>query len=348
MFRRVIKTSLSIALLTLLLGNSAYSQRQRRPAKPSAKPFTTIAFGSCNRQNRPQPLWQPILQHQPQLWIWLGDNIYGDTDSMEVLNDKYTLQLQNPDYQQLRRQVPIIGIWDDHDYGRNDAGKDYAYRAESQSIMCDFLDVPPDAPQRTHPGAYASHTYGPAGKQVKVLLLDGRYFRDALMRDSTRAYLPNLTGDMLGEAQWAWLEEELRSSTAQVHIIGCGIQFLPEEHVYEKWANFPAAKARLLQLIVDSKQPNVILLSGDRHIAEISRVMLPGRAQPLYEVTSSGLTHTWGQVREEPNRHRIGALIAKLNFGVITIDWAQPGPDITLEVRGEGDALYLQQTIEKP
>lgn len=334
-----------VGCMLLCLCAAAYGQTSRRESR---KPLTTIAFGSCSRQNQPQPLWAPILQHKPQLWVWLGDNIYGDSDSMEVLSDKYSLQLQNPDYIRLKNAVPVIGIWDDHDYGRNDAGKEYPFRAESQALLCDFLGVPADAPQRTHPGAYSSHTYGPPGKQVKVLLLDGRYFRDPILRDSTRACLPSPNGDMLGPEQWAWLEQELQNSKAEVHIIGCGIQFLPQEHVYEKWANFPAARARLLRLIADMKLPNVILLSGDRHIAEISRLVLPGMQQPIYEVTSSGLTHTWKEIREEPNSLRVGALIAKLNFGIINISWASRKPTITLEVRGENDALYLQQQVEKP
>ena len=68
-------------------------------------------------------MWNPINQEHPNLWVWLGDNIYGDSDDMAVLKAKYDLQLQQEGYQKLRAQTPIIGTWDDHDYGRNDAGK---------------------------------------------------------------------------------------------------------------------------------------------------------------------------------------------------------------------------------
>jgi hypothetical protein len=94
--------------------------------------ITRIAFGSCNREWRPQPLWDPILATQPDLWIWLGDNIYADTQGMEAMRQKYAIQLANAGYQRLRAGVPIIGTWDDHDYGANNSGKEYPHKAESQ------------------------------------------------------------------------------------------------------------------------------------------------------------------------------------------------------------------------
>ena len=62
------------------------------------EPLTRIAAGSCNRQDLPQPLWDSILQFQPQLWVWLGDNIYGDTDDMVVLAEKWAEQKKKPGY----------------------------------------------------------------------------------------------------------------------------------------------------------------------------------------------------------------------------------------------------------
>ena len=106
------------------------------------KPLTTIAFGSCSDQKRPQPLWDDIVAQKPDLWIWLGDNIYGDSENMDTLRAKYARQKSNPVYQQLRQSTPIIGVWDDHDYGVNDGGKEYPKRKESQQLMLDFLDVP--------------------------------------------------------------------------------------------------------------------------------------------------------------------------------------------------------------
>jgi alkaline phosphatase D len=242
-----------------------------------------MAFGSCNRQDAPQPLWKPILADHPNLWVWMGDNIYGDSPVMDTLRAKYSLQNAVVDYQVMKASTPIIGVWDDHDYGINDGGKHFAQKKASRDLMFDFLNVPLDAPERKREGGYASHTYGEGEQQVKMILLDGRYFRDTLTRVN-RVYQINSTGQILGDAQWKWLENELKTSTARVNFIVSGIQILPTEHAYEKWANFPQEREKLLNLIANSGVQNPILLSGDRHIAEILKLVDSRFPKGLYEV----------------------------------------------------------------
>lgn len=305
-------------------------------------PLSKIAIGSCNRQDAPQTMWSDILENQPELWIWLGDNIYGDSEDMAVIEKKYKLQLSHPEYQAFIDQVPIIGIWDDHDYGVNDGDKNYPKKEETKTLMLDFLGVPKDAEVRNRPGAYQSFTYGPEDQQIKVILLDGRSFRDELTKETklkNRRYLPNEEGDMLGEAQWAWLAEELTDSKAKVHLIGCGIQFLPEQHGYEKWANFPKARQRLFNLIKEKQVERPILMSGDRHIAEVSAIQIPGYEQKVYELTASGLTHSYEKAKEE-NKHRVGPLIRYKNFGIIDIDWSEAQPAVTLSIHGEKNQVF--------
>ncbi len=304
----------------------------------------TIAFGSCNHEFDEQVLWDPIISHQPDLWVWLGDNIYGDTDSMPLLKAKYEQQNNNLGYRKLKAVAPIVGIWDDHDYGKNDAGKNYPYKKESRDLMYDFLDIPQDSPLRKKEGAYGAYEYGPSGKKVKIILLDARYFRDSLTMEN-RTYIPNETGTMLGEEQWSWLEEELKNSTAKITVIGSGIQILSNEHPFEKWANFPHERERLLKLLTTYQVNGSILLSGDRHIAEISKIEIPDISHPVYDVTSSGLTHTWSAYKFEPNSYRVGELIANLNFGLIHLDWQNDGIKVDLEIRGEADSLYLKESF---
>ena len=91
-----------------------------------------IAFGSCNKTEVENPFWDDVLSLQPDLWIWGGDNIYADTDDMRQMRAMYDAQKNIPAYKALAEQVPIIGTWDDHDYGFNDGGADFEARAESQ------------------------------------------------------------------------------------------------------------------------------------------------------------------------------------------------------------------------
>ncbi len=306
--------------------------------------LSTIAFGSCNNQEKDQAMWKPILLNQPDLWVWLGDNIYADTDNMQAMARMYHKVRSQPDYNKLCAQSSIMGIWDDHDYGVNDGDKNYSKRRQSKELMLKFLDVPLSNPVWKHEGAYQAYTIGPAGSQVKFILLDGRYFRDELKANpgGTPRYFVNETGDMLGEAQWKWLEAELRNSTAQIHIIGCGVQFIHDEHAFEKWGNFPVARKRLLDLLAQIKPTKTMLISGDRHISEVSKMELPGLGYPLYDFTSSGLTHAYAGNTTEPNRFRVSPLVNQRSFGILRIDWSGATPKITMEARGLDNVEFFK------
>lgn len=338
------KYRLYATLLGCALAAGCRTKSPQVTADQSSAAITTIAFGSCSDQKRPQPLWDDILAQKAQVWIWLGDNIYGDSENMDTLKAKYDRQKSNPVYQQLRQSTSVIGVWDDHDYGVNDGGKEYPFRKQSQQLMLDFFDVPAGSPLRRQEGGYSSHTYGPAGKRVKVILLDGRYFRDPLKKNG-KENVPDPSGDMLGEAQWTWLEKELTNSDADVHVIGSGVQVLPEEHVYEKWANFPTSRQRLLDLLSKTKPRGTLFISGDRHIAEVSKVTVPGLPYAVYDITSSGLTHV-SKAHEEANKHRVGEMVAQLNYGLISIDWNAKPLTATVRINGDNRATYLTQEIK--
>ncbi len=303
------------ALAVLLFGLGASGVAQ--------EPLSRIAFGSCNRHDRPQPIWKPVVAFHPGLWIWLGDTIYGDTTDMAVLASKWKAQKENANYGELRAVCPVVGTWDDHDFGANDGGKDYPMKLDSQQLFLDFLDVPRDDPRRKRDGVYDERVFGPPGSQVSVIVLDVRTHRDA----------PHTDGDILDQQQWKWLGETLRASTARIHLIASGSQILPAEHRFEKWADYPRSRQRLLDLVRSLRVPGVIFLTGDRHIGEISR--LDGKP-PIFEVTSSGLTHYYQGFKGEPNALRVGEVFAGLNFGTIEIDWKSGALTLSLRnVAGE-------------
>ena len=264
------------------------------------------------------------------------------------MKQKYDLQLSNEGYQKLTKNCPVIGIWDDHDYGVNDGGKEFVKKKETKALMLDFLGVAEDATVRSREGAYQAYTYGPKGKQIKVILLDARYFRDDIQRDKSKKarYIPNEEGDILGEAQWAWLEAELDNSKAQVHLIASGIQFIPEEHRFEKWANFPKAQQRLMDLIGKTKPSKAILLSGDRHIAEVSKKEIKGLSYPLYEITSSGLTHSYEKAGKEKNKYRVSPLVGQKNYGILKFDWSGKVPKVRALVKGLENKVFIDLILD--
>lgn len=292
---------------------------------------TILAFGSCSHEYDSVQMWNHVISHSPSAWIWLGDNIYGDTEDMSVMKQKYDMQKQRASYQNLIASTRIFGIWDDHDYGVNDGGKQYPMKDVSKLLMLDFLDVPSDAEVRNYDGTYQSYRIQNGNTEIKLILLDTRYFRDSLEINvnAPPLYQPN-DGTILGKDQWTWLEKELTGSEADIHIIASSIQVIPNDHGWEKWGNFPAERDRLFRLLANTKPARPIILSGDRHIAEFSKIDIDGLAYPVYEFTSSGLTHTWSSDRPEENKHRIGDLIIKKNFGLLKV--LNDGRSISIEM----------------
>lgn len=307
----------------------------------------TIAFGSCNQQKKPQGYWPTISAHNPDVWLWLGDIVYSDTDDMVRMKADYDQQKNGPEYAAFSEATPLIfGVWDDHDYGLNDGGKEWTYKDEAKEQLLSFLDITADNPVRNHAGVYQSETVGEGDESVKIILLDTRYFRDEVVPPTQKGhrYGQNESGDILGEEQWAWLEKELTDSPAAAHLIASSIQVLPQEHGFEKWENFPAARRRLLALLAATKPPMPLLLSGDRHVAEISEVTMGDYS--IYEVTSSGLTHSY-EAADEPNGHRISPLIGAKNYGLLHFVWGEEGPRLLAEIRGiENDKVLASLGLQ--
>ena len=69
----------------------------------------------------------------------IGDNIYGDSEDVAVLREKYGMLGAEPGFQTLRMQTPVLATWDDHDYGINDGGAEFVSKVESQKAFNDFL-----------------------------------------------------------------------------------------------------------------------------------------------------------------------------------------------------------------
>jgi alkaline phosphatase D len=318
-----------------------------KPVDTTTAP-TTIAFGSCNKMTFPQGHWSQVAANNPNLWVWLGDIIYADTTNMKALAKHYRSLKTQPDYKKLRAKAQIIGVYDDHDFGQNDACKDYPKKKESKKCLMDFMDIPNQSAIRKREGAYQSYTFGKGAQSVKVIILDTRYFRDALEPDPSKQkrYLPNASGTVLGEAQWKWLEKELRTSKAGLTLLCSSVQVIADEQPYEKWGNFPNERKRLLNLISQTKPNNLLIISGDRHMSEVSKMSLEGLPYPLYDFTSSGLTHVRSG-NTEANHFRVGDMMVKKNFGVLKIQWNGEKPVVSLQTRGANDNALLQEIVVK-
>jgi alkaline phosphatase D len=335
-------------IITLVILVSGLQSASAKFPDDFATPLEVIAFGSCNRDELPQPLWPVITKDNPDLWIWAGDNIYADwherpdgqkvkfTINREWVTQRYAAQFNQPGYAAFREKTPIIGTWDDHDYGRNNAGAEYKLKEITRDLALSFMEVPIADPRWQREGLYGAYDFGTSGKMTKVILLDNRYFASG-----KKANEP----DLLGEGQRAWLETTLRRSKADLHILVSGTQIISEEHRWEKWADYPETRAWLLREIAETQIPTV-LVSGDRHIHEISVLQdWPGKF-PLPDITSSGLSHSWDEFPGETNRHRVGKVFTGLGYGLIKIDWSGHKPQVLLAIKDTNGNTQIAHQIE--
>jgi alkaline phosphatase D len=295
---------------------------------------TKIAFGSCSHQDKPLSILQTIAQENPDAMLWLGDNIYGDTENIDVLNAKYAKLGSNPNFISLAASTPFHAIWDDHDFGQNDGGKEFAFKDQAAKAFMDFWKVPANDPRRKqNNGIYHSVMIeAENGRLVHVIFPDLRYNRDPTNSVGRVSYIlsrqpkdmgpysKDASGEMsmLGSAQWAWLEAEL-AKPADIKIIASSLQVLADHTGWEAWKNYPYDINRLFENVRKHQLNELLLISGDTHWAEISKQNIDGIE--LLEVTSSGLSEEWKV--PSPNEHRISQTYYQNNYGLIEIAWQQ-------------------------
>jgi alkaline phosphatase D len=327
---------------------------QNLQAQNKLPSVTKIAFGSCAHENDPQPILDLAANQKPDLFIYLGDNIYGDTKDMNVLKAKYAKLAAKQEFQNLKKSTRILATWDDHDFGWNDSGKWYPFKNESKEIFLNFFYEPKDSERRKHEGIYTSYQFESNGKKIQIILLDNRTFRSDLRLYRGELshepkyfypldYYPHQIEDstLLGETQWNWLENELRKP-ADIRIIGSGSQFSISYNGYEAWANFPHEQKRFLELIKKTKANGVFFISGDVHYAEVSKLEIDG-LYPIYDCTSSGITSTWHFAT--PNDNRIEGPVMENHYGLLTINCEKKDPEIKMEIIDVKQNQRIEHTI---
>ncbi len=302
------------------------------------RPLTRIAFGSCADQNHQQPIWGRIFAYDPELFIFAGDNVYGDDRSgtLKELRGAHARAAKIPAIRRLRATRPVLATWDDHDFGLNDAGRDFPNKRASEELFLTHWGVAEDDPRRRRDGVYHEATFGPEGRRVQIILLDTRFFRSSLKVTDERGapgkehYMPDSdpSKTMLGETQWTWLQEQLLKP-AELRLIVSSIQVLAQGHGFERWGNLPGERQKLFGLVKETAANGVIFLSGDRHLGALYR-QTDGVPYDLYEITSSGINRSYRNA-DEPGPLRLGDVYRHENFGSINIDWSTK--TVTLAVR---------------
>ena len=270
-----------------------------------------IGIGSCLDQDFPQPIWQPIEEENLDYFIFLGDNVYGDSIFENLYKMKRAYSKQEKLLPDFLDQTDIFAIWDDHDYGKNDGGSDYKYKKLAENLFLDFWNVPIDDVRRSREGIYFSENKVFFNRKYKLIFLDTRYFRSQL-KGKKGSYQKNNdeSSTILGKEQWTWLEKELNSNFDYLFIFS-SIQIIPEDHGFEKWSNFPNDRTKLLK-ILEKYKDRTILFSGDRHRSGIYK------RNGIIEITSSSMNKP-GSSFFETDKYLIGETYPQENYSVLKI-----------------------------
>ena len=337
---------------------STLPQAPEGPALPLQSTISKILVASCNDEELDSPALAQIAKEDADLFLMIGDNVYGDRDGRDYANNQPELEelresfadlAARPEFQAVRAKFPMMVAWDDHDYGLNDGGKHFAFRQYAELIHETFWGLGDDEVGQ-YPGTYYARSFGPEGQRVQVIMLDTRFFRsdltptDEYNKPGKERYMPAPEGsyqDMLGSAQWTWLQNRLQDE-ADIRFIVSSIQVMPTVHGWESWDKLPAERERLFELIRESGEGGVVFLSGDRHTAFIYEEdgLLPYEAN---ELTASSLNVAFAKESDEMDPRQVGAAYPPENYGEVDIDWE--GRTISLLVKDVEGQTVRENTI---
>jgi alkaline phosphatase D len=326
------------------------AQPHWREAKDAAD--ITIAIGSCAFLDDDEPRWRTALSggeygifdaiaaKRPDVMLWLGDNVYlrrPDFYDPAAMTARHKRQRGSGALQRLFTATSHVAIWDDHDYGPNDADGSYPLKGEALRLFTLYwANASFGLPGL--PGIFGAAPYG----DVDLVLLDNRYYR-------SHPKLPDGPDKgMFGAAQMAWLENVLLGARGRVKLVAGGSQFWNAASRYEGLYQYPSEQKRLADFLLAARIDGLIFLSGDRHFGALLRVDRPG-AYPLHEFTSSPLTsRPWEKpdAAERENPQVVpGTLVGRRQFGLIRV--TGPGGDrrVALESYDSAGALLWRHEL---
>ena len=291
----------------------------------STQEILTLGFGSCLHQDRSMAILKTIEKKELDLFMFIGDNVYGDQKDGELDKLIRTYKQQYNNLENFLKNVSTEFIWDDHDFGLNDGGSDYRYKDRAKELFLETWKIPSQDPRRQRDGLYFDKMIEKNGLKVHLIFLDNRTFKsewkltDEFNKEGKERYVKDFDPDktLLGKKQWQWLKDKLNEDS-NIKIILSSLQILSLGHGWESWDKLPLERERLFNLIDESNVSNLFILSGDRHRGGFYSFKTDDNNN-IYEFTSSSLNLPIPFNTEEKGPLRIGSTYRKANFGVVRI-----------------------------
>ena len=285
-------------------------------------PTFKFALGSCvyiNQAETDRPgqpyggfydIFPSIKAQNPDFMIWGGDNLYlreTDWSTHKGIYDRYTHGRSLPELQELLGSVHHYAIWDDHDYGTNDADRGFWNKQMTLDAFKDFWVNP----------NYMAQNAGTTGTFIwndcQFFLMDNRWWKAP--NENTEA-----NKDYYGKQQLQWLMDNLTTSKATFKFIVTGGQVVNPAKVFENMANYEEENQGLFKAIENAKIPGVLFVSGDRHHTILHKKERSG-TYPLYDLTVSPLTSGPSKPKdiELGSSYVEGTLLAERNFATFEV-----------------------------
>ena len=291
----------------------------------STQEILTLGFGSCLHQDRSMAILKTIEKKELDLFMFIGDNVYGDQKDGELDKLIRTYKQQYNNLENFLKNVSTEFIWDDHDFGLNDGGSDYRYKDRAKELFLETWKIPSQDPRRLRDGLYFDKMIEKNGLKVHLIFLDNRTFKsewkltDEFNKEGKERYVKDFDPDktLLGKKQWQWLKDKLNEDS-NIKIILSSLQILSLGHGWESWDKLPLEREKLFNLIDESNVSNLFILSGDRHRGGFYSFKTVDN-NDIYEFTSSSLNLPIPFNTEEKGPLRIGSTYRKANFGVVRI-----------------------------
>ncbi len=296
----------------------------------------SVATGSCARvaEDPYQLIWKIVARHSPDLFFWLGDNIYGDSPRSDVLADEYQRQRSVESFFPVGARIPQLAIWDDHDFGINDGDGTYFAKDVSLEVFKRYW-ANPDYGQDDTAGVFFRYDYG----GVDFFFLDVRYYRDP------NDQLDHAGKTMLGSKQKAWLKNALLDSVAPFTILVSSSGWtVAKGPGGDSWSSYLHERDELFEFIRQNNVSGVVLVSGDTHVAELNAIPWSEKGgYDYYDLISSPLaqdtTTTW--LARRPERRIRQVYSGSVNFGMLTFDMIEDDPVLEYRVFNYiGDSVW--------
>jgi alkaline phosphatase D len=247
--------------------------------------LVSLGFGSCAfdavNPRFDEPVWTRMREEKLDAIVLLGDTPYIESTELAVQRRRYQEFYALPQLAAAFREIPTYGVWDDHDFGPNDALGILPHKHRSRRAFVEY-HANPSYGTGTE-GIYTKFRRGP----VEVFLLDTRWFAN-----TERSPVNPDRMTLLGRAQWEWLTEGLKRSTAPIKVLPSGMiwneAFYPGKN--DCWIAYPYERHALFKFLGDQKITGVVLVGGDIHLSRM--FVHPTRAligYDLYEFVSSPL-----------------------------------------------------------